>query len=302
MSSKTYGVDVASYQSTDLSAYSKAGASFAIVKLTQGTNYTNPKASAQVQSARNGHMYVHAYHYAEFGNSVGQAKKEAAHFIKVAKQDNIDIAKSRYLWLDWESGSGNVVTGPKAANTTAIIAFMDAIKAAGWHVGLYSGASLLRNSIDTDQIVKKFGTCLWVASYPVSGPVSSPDFGYFPSMNGVAVWQFTDNWKGLNVDGNVAVVDLQKADEPAPRKAASDWVKKGGVFTLGEALRLHKSPNIDSGSIAQLKEGDVVNFDAVLQGSKRIWLRQPRSGGKYGYIVARDKYGKMTGKINYKKG
>lgn len=295
---KQYGVDVASYQPEDVSSYHSAGASFCIVKLTQGTGYTNPKASAQVQSARNGHMYVHAYHYATFGSSVSQAKAEAAYFIKAAKQDNIDIAKSRYLWLDWESGSGNVVTGPKAGNTAAILAFMDAIKAAGWRVGLYSGASLLRSSIDTAQIVKKYGTCLWVASYPVSGAISSPDFGYFPSMAGVAVWQFTDNWKGLGVDGNVAVVDLHKTEE----KAASEWVKRSGTFTLKEALQLHKSPSIDSESIAQLNPGDVVNFDAVLQGPKRVWLRQPRSGGKYGYIVAQDKYGKMTGTINYKKG
>lgn len=298
---KQYGVDVASYQPADVSSYHSKGASFCIVKLTQGTGYTNPKAAGQVQSARNGHMYVHAYHYAEFGSSVSKAKAEANYLIKMAKQDTIDIAKSRYLWLDWESGSGNVTNGPKAANTAAILAFMDTIKQAGWNVGLYSGASLLKTAIDTAQVVKKYGTCLWVASYPVSGAVSEANFGYFPSMAGVAVWQFTDNWKGLGVDGNVAVVDLHKADEPAPKKAkaASEWVKRSGVFTLKEALQLHKSPSITSESIAQLKPGDVVNFDAVLRGPKRVWLRQPRSGGKYGYIVAQDKNGKATGKIKY---
>lgn len=305
MAFRQYGIDVASYQPSNVGGYHGKGASFCIVKLTQGTGYTNPKAAGQVQSARTGHMYVHAYHYAEFGNSVSKAKKEAAYFISKAKQSNIAIAKSRYLWLDWETGNGNVTSGSRASNTAAIIAFMDAISAAGWRAGLYSGASLLHNSIDTAKIVKKFGTCLWVASYPVSGAVSSPDFGYFPSMTGVAVWQFTDNWKGLGVDGNVTVVDLHKDEaKPAPKKAkvVSKWVKKGGVFTLKKALHLHKSPKITAGSIAKLKAGDAVSFDAVLQGPKRVWLRQPRSGGKYGYIVAQDKYGKATGKIKYKKG
>lgn len=301
MVSKTYGVDVASYQSTDLAAYHKAGASFAIVKLTEGTDYVNPRASKQVVSSRASHLYTHAYHFARFGSSVSQAKKEAAYFIKVAKKES--ISQKRMLWLDWESGSGNVVTGAKSSNTAAILAFMDAIKSAGWRPGLYSGASLFKTAIDTSQVIKKYGTCLWVASYPVSGAVSEANFGYFPSMDGVALWQFTDNWKGLGVDGNVAVVDLHKADEPAPKKAkaTSEWVKRSGTFTLKEALQLHKSPSITSESIAQLKPGDVVNFDAVLQGPKRVWLRQPRSGGKYGYIVAQDKYGKMTGKINYQK-
>lgn len=209
-----YGVDVASYQSTDLAAYHKAGASFAIVKLTEGTSYLNSKASKQVASSRANRLYTHAYHFARFGSSVSQAKKEAAYFIKEAKKQ--DISQKRMLWLDWESGSGNVVTGPKTSNTAAILAFMDAVKAAGWRPGLYSGASLMRTAIDTAQVIKKYGACLWVASYPTMAAVSSADFNYFPSMEGVAIWQFTSNWKGLNVDGNVAVAEINAA-EPAPK-------------------------------------------------------------------------------------
>lgn len=205
---RKYGVDVASYQSTDLAAYHKAGASFAIVKLTEGTNYVNPKASKQVASSRANHMYTHAYHFAHFGYSVSQAKKEAAYFIKEAKRQK--ISQKRMLWLDWESGSGNVVTGQKVANTAAILTFMEAIKSAGWRPGLYSGKALLTTEIDTKQVINKYGTCLWVASYPTMSPVSTANFEYFPTMDGVAVWQFTPKWQGLSVDGNVALVDLNK--------------------------------------------------------------------------------------------
>ena len=237
MSSKTYGVDVASYQSTDLAVYHKAGASFAIVKLTEGTDYVNPKAGAQVKSSRANHLYTHAYHFARFGSSESQAKKEAAYFIKQAKK--FDISKKRMLWLDWEAGSGNVVTGPKASNTKAILAFMEAVKAAGWRPGLYSGASLLRTAIDTGQVIKKFGTCLWVASYPTMGAISTADFNYFPSMAGVAIWQFTSNWKGLGVDGNVAVAEINvepKAKpkaKPKPKATAKDFKHVVKVKSLG---------------------------------------------------------------------
>ena len=78
---RTYGVDVAVYQPTDLASYHKAGASFAIVKLTEGPDYFNPRAMAQVASSRANHLYTHAYHFANFGSSVSQAKKEAAYFI-----------------------------------------------------------------------------------------------------------------------------------------------------------------------------------------------------------------------------
>lgn len=208
MSIRKYGVDVAVYQPENLAAYHKVGANFAIIKLTEGLDYINPKAGKQVASSRANHMYTHAYHFARFGSSINQAKREAAYFINQAKKQ--DISKKRILWLDWEAGSGNTVTGSKAANTKAILAFMDTVKTAGWRPGLYSGASLLRTAIDTKQVIKKYGTCLWVASYPSMSPVSTADFAYFPSMDGVAIWQFTSNWHGLGVDGDVALVDLNK--------------------------------------------------------------------------------------------
>lgn len=286
MSSKTYGVDVASYQSTDLAAYHKAGASFAIVKLTEGTDYVNPKASKQVASSRANHLYTHAYHFARFGSSVSQAKKEAAYFIKQAKKE--DISQKRMLWLDWESGSGNVVTGPKAANTAAILAFMDAIKAAGWRPGLYSGASLLRTAIDTAQVVKKYGTCLWVASYPTMAAVSTADFNYFPSMGGVAIWQFTSNWKGLGVDGNVAVVDLNSDAKPKaeakpkqkPRATATDFHGVVKVKNLG--------PGKASWKVRLLSKDGHYTDSYVPQNSRWKTSKMATIKGKKCYLIGKD--------------
>lgn len=243
MSSKTYGVDVASYQPTNLAAYHKAGASFAIVKLTEGTSYVNPKASKQVASSRANHLYTHAYHFANFDASATQAKKEADYFLKWAKKAN--ISKKRMLWLDWEASNANRVDGGRIANTAAILAFMTTIKAAGYRPGLYSGASLMRTSIDTEQIVKKFGTCLWVASYPTMDAVSTANFNYFPSMDGVAIWQFTRNWHGLNVDGNVALVDLNQATDSkkaAPKKAVKAKPKAKETFTVYAPI-INNDPN-----------------------------------------------------------
>lgn len=238
-----YGVDVASYQATDMAAYHKAGASFAIVKLTEGVDYVNPKGAKQVASSRANHLYTHAYHFARFGFAVNWAKKEAAYFIKEAKKQ--DISKKRMLWLDWESGSGNIVTGSKSSNTAAILAFMDAVKAAGWRPGLYSGASLMRSAIDTAQIVKRYGNCLWVASYPTMSAVSTADFSHFPSMDGVAIWQFTSNWRGLTVDGNIALVDLNQAAESkkaTPKKAEKAKAKAKEKFTVYAPV-INDNPN-----------------------------------------------------------
>ena len=206
MATRDFAVDVAVYNSTDMSAYKHAGAHQVIVKATEGLGYINPKASAQVKSAHNNHMYLHAYHFATFGNNVGRAKMEAKFFVSRAKK--LNISKKRYLWLDWETGDGNVVINSAYSNTKAILAFMKVCHSAGYKVGLYSSASIFRQYVDTAKIIKKYGTCLWVASYATMGRIDKPDFNYFPSMNGVAIWQFTDNWCGLSVDGNITLKEL----------------------------------------------------------------------------------------------
>lgn len=285
MASKTYGVDVASYQPTGLSSYHKAGASFTIIKLTQGTGYFNPKDTAQVKSSRSLGMETHAYHYAEFGSSVSRAKAEAKYFLaRVAKQN---ISKKRYLFLDWEAGSGNVVTGSKTANTKAILAFMQAVKAAGWRPGLYSGASLMRTAIDTKQVIKKFGTCLWVASYPTMSAIYTADFNYFPSIDGVAIWQFTRNWKGLGVDGNVAVVDLNSnakpkaKPKPKPKKTtATDFKGVVKVNNLG--------PGKASWKVRLLSKDGQYTDSYVPQGSRWKTSKTANIKGKKCYLIGKD--------------
>ena len=222
MVNREYLVDVANYQSTSMAAYHNAGAKQIIAKLTEGQSYINPKAHEQIKSAHAHHMFVHVYHFATFSNSVAKAKLEGKHFVSRAKHEN--ISKKRFLYCDWEIGDGNSVVGSKASNTKAILAFMKVCHDAGYKVGLYSSASLLRSSIDIAKIIKKYGTCIWVAAYPRSGTVSTPDFNYFPSMDGVAVWQFTDNWHSLNVDGNISLIDLHK--DSSVKKSASKPVEK----------------------------------------------------------------------------
>ena len=133
VSKKSYGVDVASYQSTTVNY---AGAKFAFVKLTEGTEYTNPKAEAQIKSARAHGLLVGGYFYANHGNSVSRARSEAKY--AVAKAKAYGIPAGSYLADDWEQGSGNNVNGSATANTDAVIAAMQVIKEAGYNQLVYS--------------------------------------------------------------------------------------------------------------------------------------------------------------------
>lgn len=84
---RSYGVDVSSFQGVELSAIAKAGAKFAIVKVSEGTGYQNPKAQAQVNSAIANGIMVSGYHYAHFGASRSQAIAKAT--MPLVQQDKL---------------------------------------------------------------------------------------------------------------------------------------------------------------------------------------------------------------------
>lgn len=88
------------------------------------------------------------------------------------------------------------------------MAFMKKVHDAGYLPLVYTGAYNFQNHLNVSEINKQFPNSLWVASYKTTGEFDEPDFNYFPSLEGVAIWQFTSNWKGLKVDANVNVLPL----------------------------------------------------------------------------------------------
>lgn len=238
-----YYVDVSKYQPENLKNYKNAGAKGAIVQLSVAQNIKAPKAGAQIHSAKVNSLHRLFYHYATFGHNVKNAVKEAEFAIHEAKRLGFS---SIHIFCDWE-GQDNDTSGSKSANTAAILAFMRAIHKAGFTAGLYSSASLLYTKINTHTIIKEFGSCLWVASYPKSGAVNTANMSYFPSMDGVCIWQFTDNWHGLSVDGNVVVYDpfklkkVQKTGPYKPKKTVKKTLKKSEKITItGDNLKITK--------------------------------------------------------------
>lgn len=297
---RSYGVDVSSFQGTDLSAMARAGAKFAIVKLSEGLDYRNPKAQAQINSAKDNGMMVSGYHYARFSANSGVAAQEGHYAVNSAVA--VGLPKGSYLACDWETGSGNVTNQGYDASANAILAFLDVIVAAGYKPLLYSGKPLLTNNLNVKTITAKYGTCLWVASYKTMNRQDTADFGYFPSMDGVAIWQFTDNWRDLKVDGNISLIDLKSnvtAPKSQPSKPTSTertwtdvqgmtWHAEDGTFITGGAINLRWGANTDSMLITTLPAGSVVKYNAWARDSAgRVWLQQPRGSNHYGYLVGR---------------
>lgn len=295
---RAYGIDEASYQSTNIADY--PGAKFTIVKTTEGLNYQNPKARAQIASAKNAGIPVGGYHYARFSADSNQAVQEGNYAVENAK--NMGIPVGSIYACDWESGSGNYVNGGADASANAILAFMDTVAKAGYKPLLYSGKELLTKNINTKKITDKYGDCLWVAYYKTSGREDVADFNWFPSMDHVAIWQFTQNWKGMNVDGNITVKKLEvnaNAVKPVPAKSTSTertwtdvqgmtWHSEDGTFITGGAINLRWGASTESMLITTLPAGSVVKYNAWARDSAgRVWLQQPRGSNHYGYLVGR---------------
>lgn len=228
---RSYGVDVSVYQSSSVASSARKGAKFAVVKVSEGTSYRNPKAKGQISSAKANGMLPMAYHFATFGSISSRAKSEAKYAVSSAKA--YGLPKGSYIACDWETGDGNNVNGGKNASANAILAFMKQVKASGYQPLLYSGAYLLKSNINTGKIVSKYPNSLWVASYATMGRIDTPNFSYFPSMNGVIIWQFTDNWRGLNIDGNISLLPLTKSSSASSQAPSAKSIKnKKRVMTL----------------------------------------------------------------------
>lgn len=210
---RSLGVDVSSHQEISVN-YPKV--KFVVVKVTEGTNYINPKASGQLRSAKAHSILPMGYFYARHSNNVEVAKSEAKYACENAIKLGLPVGS--YLADDWESGSGNNV---QYDGTSAVLAAMKVIESYGFKPLVYSGAYLFRSKLNVKRINAAFPNSLWVAAYAQKGRMDKPNFNYFPSMDGVLIWQFTDNWQGLNVDGNINLLPLKNAPQKKKTKKAT---------------------------------------------------------------------------------
>lgn len=295
---RSYGVDVSSFQGTDLAKYANLGAKFAVVKLSEGLNYQNPKAQAQISSAKANGMLTMGYHYARFGANSILGGQEGKYTVQAAK--SFGLPDGSYLACDWETGSGNVTDGGSEANANAILTFLNTIVAAGYKPLLYSGKSLLTNNMNVKKITAKYGTCLWVASYKTMNRQDTADFGYFPSMDNIAIWQFSSNWYGLDVDANITLIDLKSDDKPVSKptikqpaqqswvdELGDTWYKEEGKFYPNGTINIRYGARTTSDIIGTVTKGDCVKYDAYSRHGGYVWIRQPRANGEHGFLVCR---------------
>ena len=151
-----YGTDVSNYQPgnflLELPGSSTRKVDFAIIKITEGTTYTNPKWITQRQRARDHGLSVGFYHFAR----PGSMKNQADYFLS-----RVALQPGDHLWFDWED------TGVSSAQKDEWIRYVQQ-RAPGHRVGLYCNTHYWKNR-DTSSFA---GDALWIATGGI--PIGQP--------------------------------------------------------------------------------------------------------------------------------
>lgn len=71
---------------------------------------------------------------------------------------------------------------------------------------------------------------------------------------------------------------------PAPTQSGS-WIKETGTYKPNSQVNLRTGTSTSDKSIAIIKGGVAIKYDAYCFANGLIWIRQPRENGKYGYLA-----------------
>ncbi|MBA3077027.1 GH25 family lysozyme [Lactiplantibacillus plantarum] len=288
--SRDQGVDWSKFQSnsgvfgysTDKFVFSQAGGFYG------GTNIPQTTYNSQVASAQQAGKRVHTYLWDGVGGNMTNAKDMMAYYLP-----RVRTPKGSIVALDYEDGASNSVT----ANTNVILAQMELIKTAGYTPVLYSGKAYLNAHVNTSAIVRVYGSCLWLAEYPDYLVRTKPNYNWFSSMDGIAIFQFTSMYKAGGLDGNVDLTGITKSGyTTASKKRAQANVKKAqatfkvvkynqrGVFYPNRTLAVRYTDSDKVSQVATYYKGESVTYNAVIIEHDYVWARYTRSNGLYGFI------------------
>ncbi|HFD1815619.1 LysM peptidoglycan-binding domain-containing protein [Enterococcus hirae] len=240
------GVDWAIYQG-DQGRFGYAHDKFAIAQIGgynangiyEQSTYKTQVASAIAQGKR-AHTYIW---YDTYGN-MDIAKHTMDYFLP-----KIQTPKGSIVALDFEHGASS----DRNANTETILYGMRRIKQAGYTPMYYSYKPFTLQYVDYQRIIKEFPNSLWIAGYPSYNVTPEPLYNYFPSMDGVAIWQFTSTYIAGGLDGNVDLTgitdngytgsDKPETDTPAINAGEETSEKPKSEIKTGDTVKVNFSAN-----------------------------------------------------------
>ena len=195
------GVDWSRYQGAN-GIFGYSHDKFAICQIggvNGGGIYGQSTYETQVASAIAQGKRAHTYIWYQVGGNASLGEQVLNTFLP-----QVQTPKGSIVALDYESGA----SADKQANTNAILHGMRMIKAAGYTPMYYSGKPYTVANVYVDQIIREFPNSLWMAAYPDYNVTPTPNYNVFPSMDGVAIYQFTSTYIAGGLDGNIDLTGI----------------------------------------------------------------------------------------------
>ncbi|EOD83661.1 LysM peptidoglycan-binding domain-containing protein [Enterococcus faecalis] len=245
------GVDWAIYQG-EQGRFGYAHDKFAIAQIG-GYNasgiYEQYTYKTQVASAIAQGKRAHTYIWYDTWGNMDIAKTTMDYFLP-----RIQTPKNSIVALDFEHGASSDVN----ANTETILYGMRRIKQAGYTPMYYSYKPFTLQYVDYQRIIKEFPNSLWIAAYPSYEVTPEPLYAYFPSMDGVGIWQFTSTYIAGGLDGNVDLTGITDNGYTATDKPETETP----AIDAGEEVENTPSSDVKVGDTVKVK----FNVDAWATG------------------------------------
>ena len=188
-----HGTDQSEYQG----AYGRQGYGDETFQINQIGGYYNGRFvphwtySTQTANARARGLHAHTYIYAQFSGR-WQADQMLNYYLP-----RVQTPKGSIVALDVESGW---------PDTDSVMYALGRIKAAGYTPVLYGYKNFLVNHINLQYVSNYYP--LWLAEYPDYSVRRYPNYGFFPSFNNVAIFQFTSTYISGGLDGDVDLTGI----------------------------------------------------------------------------------------------
>ncbi len=185
-SSEIEGIDVSRYQEDiDWEAVANAGMEVAIIKSSEGVDYTDPNFEVNYEGAKAAGLKVGFYHFLT-ATTVEQALEEANFFASIISSKEIDVKPV----MDFEQFDG--LSGDEV-NAIAL-AFAEEVESlTGYPVMVYSNADNATNLFD--ESLTKYS--LWLAQFDGNQPSNDVIWETW------AGWQYTDTGSVDGINGDV---------------------------------------------------------------------------------------------------
>ena len=223
------GTDQSLYQG----AYGKAGYGDETFMFSQIGGYYNGSFvphwtyNSQVSNARARGLHAHTYIYAQFSGR-WQADQMLNYYLP-----RVQTPRGSIVALDVESGN---------PDTDSVMYALGRIKDAGYTPVLYGYKNFLLNHLNLQYISQNYP--LWLAEYPDYSVRRYPNYGFFPSFNNVAIFQFTSTYIWGGLDGDIDLTWItdngytkntnQTVKQPAHNQttAPAKPVQSNGTYTV----------------------------------------------------------------------